>query len=45
MKFSRYFLGSERVVKCIHCQHGKKPNGKICKYCNGTGVITRSNQR
>lgn len=33
-----------RVIKCTKCTNGTKPNGKKCKYCNGTGTVTKPNQ-
>ena len=32
------FGQGERVVTCPKCINGKNRGGKVCKYCNGTGV-------
>ena len=41
MKYILDQFGTGRVIKCSKCQNGKNRAGKICKYCNGTGVKTK----
>lgn len=45
MKFNYSYLNSGAVLKCGKCTNGTKPNGKVCKYCKGTGVVTKKNQK
>jgi hypothetical protein len=44
LRFNFMGLNEGRVLKCRKCTNGKRPNGKVCKYCNGTGTVTKPNQ-
>lgn len=44
MKLNYSYMNQGAVIKCVKCNKGIKPNGKVCKYCKGTGTVTKTNQ-